>query len=179
MASPTISNPRLSGAPSRVGTLAAIDGLSIEPGDEAGYGVVRQTRITYTNVAFAITDLGSTGCFGAKVYTFPKAAITVLAAVQKLTVSATAGSTFDIAHGTTLNAAATLATTEVDITPASSTHATNANSVRTAAPANFNGTSTETEINLNGITSGDPGAGAVATINGTLIVSWINSGNLA
>lgn len=160
-------------------TIAAIAGLSVEPGDYVVNGPVQQITLTLKDVTLPITDVGSTGRFTQKLLDFPKGVINVLGATQKFTGAPTAGGNIQIATGTTADADGTLSGTEVNITAASTAAASDATSLRTSAPALFDGSATPVALHLNGVTAGDPSSGATIKINGKYIITFINTGPAA
>jgi hypothetical protein len=172
---PTQTNRYLVGLPQLL-TLATLAGLSIEQGDYITNGPVSQVRLTLKDVSLAITDVGSTGRFSNKLFDFPKGVIQVIGAVQDLSAVPSAGGNIQIATGTAADTDGTLAGTEVNLTAASTAAASAADSVRTAAPAGFDGSSTAVAAFLNGVTAGDPSSGATVVINGTITYTWINAG---
>lgn len=64
------------------GTVPSVSGLA---GTHFGTGLIRQVRFIFNDVAFTLTDNGSTGSGSLKIYDFPTGAIGILGLVGQLT----------------------------------------------------------------------------------------------
>lgn len=157
------------------------------------FGPFIQTTLTLDNVAQTV--LNGTEYQGTKIFDFPQAWINVLgvtATLQQKTTSAlastlNASSTGAIGLGTATASATTLATTMVDLLPStaftSSATVNVAGSAVTAAlaaAAQFDGTSTAKDVYLNTAyaTTTDVDGNATQTISGTVVITWVNLGDL-
>lgn len=174
------------------GTLASVAGLTVA--ESSFNGLLHQTVFTLAAMPLTLLDAAQGG--GQLIYTFPAGAITILGAtgsVAETTTSAilttlNGGKTYNWGLGTTTQANGTLATTEQNVLPsANGTSSATINvagavspSVRTAAPANFDGHSVATPLYFNvGVATGtDIDADATTTWSGTLTVSWLFNGDV-
>ena len=156
-------------------TLAEVSGLSIYADTGQG-GPYRQTVLNLTNVSLAITDDGPAGHFSQKLFDFPDGAIVISGALVDLTLTATAGGNNTISLGSAATADATLSGTEVDICAASSASSTVAEVCKTAVTY-LDGTGTKKSCYLNGNTASDPSSGATVTLNGRIVITWMNQGD--
>lgn len=193
--SPSIRKERF-GDSNTVGTVYSVAGLTVE---EAGVGIVRQTRFTFSAMAFAISD---TNTYGAQqIYTFPEGRICVLGAVGTITPTTTSvlastlntGVTVQWGIGTVTASAGTLATTMQNVipgtgvTPVTFTASTTINVAPAAATAAFtatvlgsyDGTSTAVKLFLNmGVpTATDIDGDATLTVDGVVTVTWLLLGD--
>lgn len=157
------------------------------------FGPFVVTTLTLDNVAQSIVN--GTEYQGTKIYDFPQCRMNVLgvtATLQQKTTSAIAstlnsGSTGAIGLGTATASATTLATTMVDFLPSTAfTSSTTINVAGTAvtaalaASAQFDGTGTAKDLYLNTAyaTTTDVDADATQTISGTVVITWVNLGDL-
>lgn len=167
-----------------VGTPANVPGLTVK---EFGFGPDRQTLFIFTSVAITITDNGATGSVGTKLYDYPKGLIDTAGAVSKLTYAYTSATDANLVSGVgsvTAAADGTLASTEQDLIPSTATAiassvGTFSGKTVTRPTTLLDGTSTAKSIFFNLATSSDPGASAVITVNGWLLVKWANLGDLS
>ena len=157
------------------------------------FGPFVVTTLTLDNVAQSIVN--GTEYQGTKIYDFPQCRLSVLgvtATLQQKTTSAlvstlNSGSTGASGLGTAAASATTLATTMVDFLPSTAfTSSTTVNVAGTAvtaalaAAAQFDGTATAKDLYLNTAyaTTTDVDADATQTISGTIVITWINLGDL-
>jgi len=167
-----------------VGTLAAVAGLTCK---EFGFGPDRMTLFIFTNVAITVTDNGSTGSVGTKLYDYPKGLIDVAGGVSKLTyayTSATDANLTSAVGSVTAAADGTLASTEQDLIPSTATAiassvGTFSGKTVTRPTTLLDGTATAKSVFFNMATSSDPGASAVITVNGWILVKWANLGDFS
>lgn len=167
-----------------VGTLANVAGLTVK---EFGYGPDRQTLFIFVNVAITVTDNGATGSVGTKLYDYPKGLIDTAGGTSKLTYAYTSATDANLVSGVgsvTAAADGTLATTEQDLIPSTATAiassiGTFSGKTVTRPTTLLDGTATAKSIFFNLATSSDPGASAVVTVNGWLLVKWANLGDLS
>ena len=177
---------------------AAVTSIGVKA-EEFGVGILRQTKLTLTNVP-VVTGNTSGASFGsAKIYDFPEGRIAILGVTAKftgITFNTEAGATGDIAGGgsgdyslgSTATADATLSLTDVDMLPSSAmldpfvagVGRSNAGSALAAA-AQFDGTTTAIDMYLNAIIDdADVSDGAAADsvyFTGTIYVTWANLGD--
>jgi hypothetical protein len=174
------------------GTIPSVAGLSVS---EEGVGPVRRTVLTFTDVAFALTDeAGVVAYSGKKVYDFPEAAIGILGANANLVVSKSSAGVDadfngDFGVGTvTASNNATLSSTEQNIIPTTATPqamagVTTAKGVSTSTEAFkvLDGTGTPVDLFLNFLVDdGDQDVTSTPCnliVNGTLEVLWLNLGD--
>lgn len=159
---------------------------------ETGNGVLQRTRLTLSDMAQAVVN--GTEYQGTEIYDFPEGRILVLGVVAMLAQKTTsviastlnASVTGSLGLGTATASSTTLATTMVDLGPATAftTSATinvagTAVSPVLAAAAPFDGTATAKKMFLNSAyaTTGDVDADATQTWSGTIDITWINLGD--
>jgi hypothetical protein len=157
------------------------------------FGAFVQTTLTLSDVAQAVVN--GTEYQGTKIYDFPEGRILVLGVTATLRQKTTsvladtlnASSTGSIGLGTATASATTLATTMVDLLPATAfTSSATVNVAGTAvtaalaASAQFDGTGTAKDMFLNTAyaTTGDVDADATQTISGTVVITWVLLGDL-
>jgi len=161
---------------------------------EYGDGTTHRTVLTLTALPLTLRDVEQGQ--GVKIYDFPAGGITILGAsgsVAETTTSILAdtlntGVTYNWGVGTTTQASATLATTEQDIiqttngTASATINVAGAAStaVRTAAPANFDGSGTAIDafFNVGVAGAGDIDANATTTWTGTISITWLFNGDV-
>lgn len=171
-------------------TRASVSGLTIT---ETGTGSLRQSVLTLTNVSVTITRTGTTNVFGGlQLATFPEGVQNVVGAVANLTVTRgettnmTATAPLVVAVGTVTAANdATLSSTEADIIPSTAftlVGGTKSGGGHLATAAIYNGSTTARPVFLN--FAGDNTANASAangnssvTVNGTIVLTWIQLGD--
>ena len=156
------------------------------------FGPFCQTTLILNNVPQTVVN--GTEYQGTKIYDFPAGRILVMGATATLqqkttsTIASTlnASVTGSIGLGTATASATTLATTMVDIIPATAftssatiNVAGTAVSAALAALAQFDGTSTAKDVYLNTAyaTTGDVDADATQTISGTVVITWCQLGD--
>lgn len=161
--------------------------------NELGSGVVHQTVLTLSGVLQDVVN--GTEYQGTKIYSFPAGRILVLGVTASLAPTTTSiigstlnsGVTGSLGLGTATASATTLASTMVDLLPATAfTSSTTINvaaaavGAALAASAQFDGTTTAKDMFLNSAfaTTGDVDADATMTWAGTVTVTWINLGDL-
>lgn len=166
------------------GTLATVTGLTAI--EHEGGATDRSTLFLFKNVAITVTDNGATGSKGTKLYDFPKGLLDIAGALCNITYGYTTATDGAMVSGVGTAAAGAdgaLTTTEQDIIPSTATAiATSAGtfvgkSSATARLALFDGTSAAKALYYNVATTNDPGAGAILTVNGWLVVHWQNLGD--
>lgn len=157
------------------------------------FGPFVVTTLTLSDVAQTVTD--GTEYQDTKIYDFPEGRISVLgvtATLQQKTTSAlastlNASSTGAIALGTAAATNTSLTGTMVDLLPSTAfTSSATVNVAGTAvtaalaAAAQFDGTATAKDMYLNTAyaTTTDVDGNATQTISGTVVVTWINLGDL-
>ena len=172
-----------------VGNSPGVAGVTVK---NVAYGPFVQTTIKLDNVEQAVVN--GTEYQGTKIYDFPECRMYVIGAVatlQQKTTSAlestlNASSTGSIGVGTATASATTLASTMVDIIPATAfTSSATVNVAGTAvsavlaSPAVFDGTGTAKDLFLNTAyaTTTDVDGNATQTISGTIVVTWVNLGD--
>lgn len=182
--SPSTTNDRPSQA-NIVGSVASTAAAYVTAVEESGFGAFRQTKLTFSALPITITDNGSNGSGGIKIYDFPKGAIAALGGSSKLTI--TYGSVTDAnligAIGTaTAGADATLTSTEANFIQSTTCPTTSGTGtlqgVAVASPTNVNGTSSAASAYLNLATSSDPGTNNSSTVSGWVILSWATHGDV-
>lgn len=177
---------------------AAVTSIGVKA-EEFGTGVLRQTKLTLTNVPVVTGNTTGASFGSAKIYDFPAGRIAILgvtATFTSITFNTEAGASGDIAGGgsgdyslgSTATADATLSTTDVDMLPSSAmldpfvsgVGRSNAGSALAAA-AQFDGTTTAIDMYLNAIiddTDVSDGAAADSVyFTGTIYVTWANLGD--
>ena len=159
---------------------------------EGGNGVVQKTLLTLSAAQITMADATQGG--GLKIYDFPEGRILILGVTATMTMTTTsilantlnASVTCNWGVGTTIQASATLATTEQDLIPvtawtssATINVANTATSKALAASAQFDGTATAKDAYLNLAVAGatDIDADATVTCSGTVLITWINLGD--
>lgn len=173
-------------------TAGAVAGTGVTLERDALAGVVHQTVIKFTNAAVALADEAGVVAYGGlKVYDFPAGNILVLGAVldvdlTKSSAGVNANFDGDVGVGTvTASNNATLASTEQDIipttsTPQASSGATTANAVSTAV-AVLDGTATAKDVYVNLLVDDADhdvtGTACNLILNGTLTLTWVNLGD--
>jgi hypothetical protein len=175
----------------QVGTLATVTGLTATHKQVAP--IMYQSTFTLSDVAQTVVN--GTEYQSTKLFDFPQGRILVLGVLATLaqkTTSALAGtlnsgSTGSLGLGTAAASATTLATTMVDLLPATAfTSSTTVNVAGTAvgaalaASAQFDGTTTAKSMYLNSAyaTTTDVDADATQTWTGTITVTWIFLGDI-
>lgn len=157
------------------------------------FGPLCKTILTLDNVAQTVVN--GTEYQGTKIYDFPAGRILVLgvtATLRQKTTSAlastlNASSTGAIALGTATASSTTLASTMVDLLPSTAfTSSATVNVAGTAvtaalaASAHFDGTATAKDVYLNTAyaTTTDVDGNATQTISGTVVITWVQLGDL-
>lgn len=176
-----------------VGNSGTLNGATVTALEQMG--AVHQTVISLNATPLTIVDANVGG--GVKIYTFPEGRILLLGAVGTMAFTTTSVLASTLNTGVTINwglgsvitaaqASGTLTTTEVDILP--STNATASATINVAGAASngklatslqFDGTTTAIPVNLNvGVaTNTDIDGDATVTVNGTVVLTWINLGD--
>lgn len=158
-----------------------VSGATVE--EFGGNGILRQTKLTFTNHPVTLTDNGSNGSGGVKVYTFPIGNIKTDGGVSNITV--TYGTVTDanlIASVGSVTAAAdgTLTSTEANIiasTACATTSGAGTFAGVATASAWLDGTGTAAAVFVNFATSSDPSTNNSITFTGTLLITWTNLGD--
>ena len=166
---------------------AANGAVAVETGN-----VARKTVLTLVDVPVTVGNTTGVSFGGTKVYDFPAGRILILGAtLAALSFDLTdagnatpidAADGGDVAFGTTPPTDGTLTGTDVDIIPSTSIDPISGGitGVALAASAQFDGTTTAKDINVNIIIDdADVGDGAsdVLLVNGVLTVHWVNLGD--
>ncbi len=159
---------------------------------ESGVGVVHQTTLTLAALAQAVVN--GTEYQGTKLYDFPAGCILVLGVTASLAPTTTSaiigtlnsGVTGSLGIGSVTASATTLASTMVDLLPATAfvtstviDTAAAAVGAALAASAQFDGHTTALDMFLNSAfaTTGDVDADATMTWTGNVTFTWINLGD--
>lgn len=168
------------------GTAATVTGMTCY--EYEGGGTDRSTVFHFNNVAITVADLTTWGAIGTKLYDFPKGLLDIAAAMGNLTYGYTSATDANLTTGlgtatATGDANGVLTGTQVDIIPSTATAiATSAGTFTGKSSASarlglFDGTSAAKSLYLNHGTTSDPGAGAILTVNGWIVVHWQNLGD--
>jgi hypothetical protein len=184
-----------------VGTVVALAGLTVE---EAGFGAMRQTTLTFSNVSLTLTD--ALAYLGTKIYDFPEGRIHVFDCTASLTFTTASAIATTLNSGVTVQwgigsataSATTLATTmqnfmpgsgetpktftsstTINVAPATATGILAAVSAAQLA-AKIDGTSTAADVFLNLAvgTGTDIDGDATILVNGTILLTWVNGGDI-
>lgn len=175
---------------SGVGAIVATAGLSLV---EEGNSVVHKTVFTFANVTFTVNDAGAgdEGWGTLKLYDFPEGVIAILGAVSDLAITGgtsvgggsgsgdfSLGSDPSTSEAALVGALADILATSA-ITDPLVGGAGDANGANTSTTMiRLNGTGTAKDINLNMIfDAGDVPGNTTITLNGTVTVTWINTGD--
>lgn len=182
-----------------VGTIPSVAGLSVE---EFGYGIVRQTVLTFNDMSVTIADTGAIG--SQKIYDFPLGRIHVIGCVARIVPTTTStiastlnsGATVSWGVGSAAASSNTLATTMMNFMPGSGesvNNFTSSTTINVAASADtgflaavaaaqiaavVDGTATAADCYLNfGVpTDTQIDADATIAVDGHVILTWINEG---
>ena len=183
-ATPTIKLERPSNA-NIVGSIPSAIQAYVTKVEEAGVGVVRQTRIYVSGLPITLADNGSNGSGGVKVYDFPKGGICALGGGTKLALaygSVTDNNLIGSLGSATAGADGTLATTEITFGASTACATTSGVGALAVTPnpaiANLNGTGTAAAVFLNLATSSDPGTNNAVTATGYIEFTWANHGDI-
>jgi hypothetical protein len=157
---------------------------------EQGAGPVHQTVLTLSATPVTVGNTTGASFGGVKLYDFPAGRIAVLGVVADLDfdwdgTSIAADGSGDVSMGTTITSDATLDGTDVNLLP--STGLTDpfvagqgSAAAALAAAAQFDGTSTPIDANLNLIIDNadvEDGASDVVRVTGTVTMTWIVLGD--
>jgi hypothetical protein len=169
----------------------AANGATVTASEKGSAVGVKQTTLTLASTPVTVANTTGASFGGVKLYDFPAGRILVLGVSASLGFVWTdediaADGSGDYSLGTTITADATLATTDVDLLP--STAMTDpavlgvaaATSAALAASAQFDGTATAKDLNLNIIIDDadvSDAASDVVLASGTVTVHWINLGD--
>lgn len=171
--------------------VATVDGLTVK---EYGFGRMRTTEFTFTDVELALTDEPSTVAYGGlKIYDFPQGYIYFQSGCMDLALTKDSAGVDDdwngdIGVGTaTAGNDGTLSSTEQNVipttaTPTASSGVTTGDCVSTATEhAIVDGTSTALDLYVN-ILVDDADHDVTTTpcnliLNGTLVVVWLSMGD--
>lgn len=158
---------------------------------ESGDGVLHKTVLTLASTPVTVANTTGASFGGVKLYDFPEGRLLILGCVANLGFSwigediAQDGSG-DFSMGTTITADATLNGTDVDLLASSAMLDPFVGGIGTgtgvlAASAQFDGTSTAKDLNLNIIIDDADvadGASDIVLVTGTVAIHWINLGDL-
>lgn len=176
--------------------IGASNGATVSAAEYGFGGFLHQTVLTLTALPLTLADSDGANGAGVKIYDFPAGQITILGATGSVAETTTstlastlnASKTYNWGVGTTTQASATLATTEQDIIPTTNgTSSATINvagaasgGVRTAAPAQFDGTATAIDAYFNvGIAAdADIDGAATTTWTGTITITWLFNGDV-
>jgi len=165
------------------GTAGARNGATVTSSEKSGF--INKTVLSLDDVVVEVVGATGVGFGGTKVYDFPAGRVLVLGVtVDSLIVSVDTNS-LDIADGgdwsfgTTVPDDATITGTDVDLCPSTSADPINGtNSAALAASAQFDGTTTAKDININMlIDDADIATTATNTVDATVTINWINLGD--
>lgn len=157
---------------------------------ELGNTVVKQTVLSLTATPVTVANTTGASFGGVKLYGFPAGRILVLGVTADLSMDWSASDIVatgsgDFSMGTTITADATLDGTDVNLLPSTGMLDPFAAGVGTAkgalaASAQFDGTSTAIDANLNIIIDDDDvdnAASDIVLVTGTIKLTWINLGD--
>lgn len=177
------------------GLLRTLDGVGVAnttalvTAVENGIGAVHQTVLTLASTPVSVVGATGIGFGGVKCYDFPAGWIFVLGSIAELSIDVSGdgiGDTGsgDVGLGTVIVADADLGdATDVDLGPSTAltdpfVAGVGAANVALAAAAQFDGTSTAKDANLNVlIDDADIGDTEIALFSGTWTLTWINLGD--
>lgn len=179
------------GAAIAAASIGAVNGATVSAFETVD-GLVRRTVIQVQNLPLTLADAGQGA--GVKIYDFPEGRILMLGAVGAMAMITTSvlastlhgGVTCKWGVGSTIQANATLATTEQDLIPvttlvASATiNVTGAQAKASLAAAlQLDGTTTPVDafLNVSIPTGTDIDANATVLLTGTIQLTWINLGD--
>lgn len=172
-----------------VGAIVAGIGVTVA---ESGFGTFRKTVLTLTDVPVLVGNTTAISFGGTKLYDFPTGRILVLGAiVDNITFDLTSALNVtpiddtmggDVAFGTTLTEDSTLDGTDVDLIPSTSIDPISGGiaGAALAASAQFDGTTTAKEVNINIIIDDADvadGASDELLVSGTLTIHWVLLGD--
>jgi hypothetical protein len=158
--------------------------------------VVQQTTLTLASTVVTVANTSGASFGGTKLYTFPEGRILVLGVTADLSIDwsdaldeetpiiSLTGSG-DLSLGSTITDDATLDGTDVDLLPSTAmtdpfVDGVGAAAGALAASAQFDGTTTPLELNLNMIIDDadvEDGSSADVLVSGTVTFTWINLGD--
>lgn len=158
---------------------------------ESGDGIVHKTVLTLASTPVTVANTTGASFGGVKLYDLPEGRILVLGVTASLGFvwtgeSIAAGGSGDYSLGTTITADATLDGTDVDLLPSTAmtdpavSGVAAATAGALAASAQFDGTGTAKDVNLNIIIDdADVADGDSDTVlaSGTIVITWINLGD--
>lgn len=157
---------------------------------EYGGGVVHKTVLSLAATQVTVGNTTGVSFGGLKLYDFPEGRILVLGVTADLDFDwsgqdIAADGSGDFSLGTTITSDATLSTTDVDLLPSTAltdpfVAGVGEGKGALAASAQFDGTTTAKDLNLNLIIDDADvadGASDVVTVSGTVTVTWINLGD--
>lgn len=186
----TLNAPNITGIPTTTVGIGAKNGATVTA-VENGDGVVHKTTLTLASTPVTVANTTGASFGGVKLYDFPEGRLLVLGVTASLGFVWTGediaqDGSGDFSLGTTITADATLDSTDVDLLP--STAMTDpfvlgvgaATASALAASAQFDGTGTAKDLNLNVIIDDadvSDGASDVVLASGTVTVHWINLGD--
>lgn len=164
-------------------TLGTVAGTNVTLKSEKNLRV-NKTVIRLSGATITMTDNGTDGSGGLKIYDFPAGEITILAATTSLTYaysSATDSAVISSLGTATAGADATLTSTEADVIASTATAiATSAGTFNgcSTAVGVFNGTATAKDLYLNIATATNPGGNQTMTATGDVTVVWLSAGDV-
>lgn len=171
------------------GGVGAKNGATVTAAEQ-GDGVVHKTILTLASTPVTVANTTGSSFGGVKLYDLPEGRIAVLGATANLTMTWTgediaADGSGDFSLGTTITADATLDGTDVNLLPSTGMLDPFVLGVGTAtgalaASAQFDGTTTPVDANLNIIIDDvdvADGASDVVLVSGTVTITWINLGD--
>lgn len=157
---------------------------------EKGNGVIHQSVIRLSSLAVTVANTTGASFGGVKLYDMPEGRILVLGVTADLSVnwagtSIVATGSGDFSLGTTITADATLSGTDVNLLPSTAmtdpfVAGVGAAKGALAASAQFDGTATAIDVNLNMIIDDadvENAASDSVLVSGTVTLTWINLGD--
>lgn len=179
-------------APRTTAGVGAKNGATVTAA-EFGVGVLHKTTLTLANAVVNVANTTGASFGGTLLYTFPEGRILVMGVTANLAVVWTDASSPVIAQdgsgdfslGTTITADATLDGTDVDLLPSTAmtdpfVAGVGAAVGALAASAQFDGTTTPVELNVNMIID-DADVGDATNqdvlVSGTVTFTWVNLGD--
>lgn len=188
LTSPTVNTPTVTNCLTTTG-VGAKNGATVTV-VEKGEGTIHQSILTLASTPVTVANTTGASFGGVKLYDFPEGRILILGVTANLSFVWTdediaADGSGDFSLGTTITADATLDGTDVDLLPSSAMLDPFVLGVGTgvgalAASAQFDGTATAVDANLNIIIDDadvSDAASDIVLVSGTVTMTWINLGD--
>lgn len=173
--------------PSNVGALTTTALSTITPAEFGFADIIHRTVLQCQSTPLNLSANNTTQIASLKAYTLPAGSITLLGGVMDGTVtftgySGTALGTTGLGTVATTNANNDLTTTEQNVVQAAPLYITSGvatlKSVTTSAPGVFDGSATNTALNLNLTLPALTTTATAATYTGKIAINWINNGDI-